>query len=248
MQQHLQELEQRWGLAVQSAGFGVWDLDVPGHLVRYSPQWKAMLGYGDGDEADSTAIWRARVHPEDLQPMLEALSGHLRGERPAYEIEFRLHAADGSWRWVLSRGRVVERNAQGEALRAVGTLTDLTGRREAERLRAERDGAIAASQAKSEFLSRMSHDLRTPLNAVLGFAQLLAQRVGEAPAHEQLRHIAHIEQSGWHLLRLIDQMLALSQAGSPPLELQTTLDAWESASHAAPPGAPGTRPAHAALR
>jgi PAS domain S-box-containing protein len=220
MQQDLLALEQRWGLALQSAGFGVWDLDVQAHRVRYSPQWKAMLGYGSSDEADSTSVWRERVHPQDLQAMLQALSSHLHGHRPAYEMEFRLRAADGSWRWVLSRGRVVERDAQGLALRAVGTLTDLSARREAEQLRAERDRALAASQAKSEFLSRMSHELRTPLNAVLGFAQLLSQRLGQATVQEQQRHIAQIEQSGWHLLRLIDQLLALSEAGSDQLDQQ----------------------------
>ena len=112
--------------------------------------------------------------------MLAALQAYLSGVRPAYQVEFRLRAADGSYRWVLSRGRVAERDADGAPLRAVGMLTDLTDRREAERLRMERDRAQAASEAKTAFLSRMSHELRTPFNAVLGFAQLLAPRLGDA--------------------------------------------------------------------
>lgn len=220
MRRDLQALEQRWGLALQSAGFGVWDLDVRSQTVHYSPQWKAMLGYEATDEPDSTATWRARVHPEDLQPMLESLSAHLAGRDPGYEMEFRLRAADGSYRWVLSRGRVVERDTQGQPLRAVGTLTDLTDRREAERLRIERDRAEAASNAKSEFLARMSHELRTPLNAVLGFAQLLSSRIGLAPPDEQRRHAAHIEQAGWQLLQMIDDVLDLSRIENGGLPLQ----------------------------
>ena len=184
-----------------------------------------LLGYDGVDGPDSTATWRGRVHPEDLAQMLAALSAHLRGLSPGYECEFRLRAADGSYRWVLSRGRVVERDEQGQALRAVGTLTDLTDRRQADVLRAERDRAEAANRAKSEFMSRMSHELRTPLNAVLGFAQLLSSRIGETKPDldMQRRHVAHIERAGWQLLSMVDKVLELSrlESGQVPLQIQT---------------------------
>ena len=220
MHNDLSPLEQRWGMAVQSAGFGVWDLDPCSQTVHYSPQWKAMLGYGSADEADSTATWRARVHPDDLQPMLGALTDYLEGRAPAYETEFRLRAADDSYRWVLSRGRVVARDAQGRPLRMIGTLTDLTDRKEADALRVARDRAEAANRAKTEFLSRMSHELRTPLNAVLGFAQLLSSRAGTLAVDDQRRYVAHIEQAGWHLLTMIDDMLDLSRVESGQLAMQ----------------------------
>ncbi|MFY9511683.1 MAG: PAS domain-containing protein [Rubrivivax sp.] len=214
MQNDLKLLEQRWGLALQSAAFGVWDLDPRAQLVHYSPQWKAMLGYGDSDEADSTGTWRDRVHPDDLRGMLQALLGHLDGRSEVYEHEFRLRAADGRWHWVLSRGRVVARDARGQALRMVGTLTDLSDRREAEALRLERDRHEAAHRVQTAFLSRMSHELRTPLNAVLGFAQLLKGRIGEADVDTQRHQVAQIEQAGWQLLAMIEQMLVRVEAAS----------------------------------
>ena len=246
MRDDLEQQEQRWGLALQSACFGVWDLDLRSQQVHYSPQWKALLGYGNSNEADSTTLWRSRVHPEDLQPMLKALGRHLAGTSPGYEMEFRLRAADGRYHWVLSRGRVVERDAQGQALRAVGTLTDLSDRHELEQTRLERDRAEAASRAASAFLSRISHELRTPLNAVLGFAQLLAKGLGKAPVEEQQRQVAQIEKAGWHLLRLIDELL---DQGRQSGQIEAPLDAerppvkppqaaWESASRAPPPGVP----------
>ena len=220
MRNDLKRLEQLWGMALQVAGFGVWDLDPRQQTVHYSPEWKAMLGYDSEDVADSTAVWRARVHPDDLQPMVDALTAHLKGSSPSYEFEFRLRAADGAYRWVLSRGRVVERDAQGQALRAVGTLTDLTDRRQAEALRVERDRAEVASRAKTEFLSRMSHELRTPLNAVLGFAQLLGSRLGEPQHAEQRRQVAHIERAGWQLLSMVDNVLDLSRVESGQLQMR----------------------------
>lgn len=221
VQRDLAALEQRWGLALQSAGFGVWDLDVPAQTVHYSPQWKVLLGYPGTDEADSTAVWRARVHPDDLQPMLAALTGHLAHQGAPYEMEFRLRSADGGYRWVLSRGRVVERDAVGRAVRAVGTLTDLSDRREAERLRIERNVAEAASRAKTAFLARMSHELRTPLNAVLGFAQLLSQPGGRLGADDRQRYVKHIEHAGWRLLQMVDDVLELSRVESGQLAVRS---------------------------
>ncbi len=211
MHRDLEHLEQRWGLALHSAGFGVWDLDVVMQRVHYSPQWKAMLGYGDVDEAEPSSTWRARVHPDDRPGMLAALARHLNGTDASYAHEFRLRAADGRWRWVLSRGRVVRRGPAGEPLRAVGTLTDLSDRREAELMRAQRDRAEAERHAMAELLSRMSHELRTPLNAVLGFAQLLGPRLDGAEVEAQRRDLAQIELAGWQLLALIDEMLQQSE-------------------------------------
>lgn len=211
MRDDLRDLQNRWELAIQSAGFGVWDLDPCEQTVHYSPQWKAMLGYDDRDERDSTACWRARVHPDDLEPMLQALQAHLDARSVAYEKEFRLRAADGRYRIVLSRGRVVARDTTGRALRVVGTLTDLTDRREAEYRRLELDRAEAASRAKLAVLGHVSHDLRTPLNAVLGFAQLLRQDLGKLEVERQREYLGGIERAGWELLQLIERMLQVCE-------------------------------------
>ena len=229
MQDELRSLEQRWGLALQSAQFGVWDLDLGRELVHYSPQWKAMLGYDDADMPDATSIWRGRVHPDDLDGMLDALRAYLDGRQPAYEREFRLRTASGAWRWVMSRGRIVERDAAGQPTRVVGTLVDLTDRREAEAMRIARDRAEAASQAKTEFISRMSHELRTPLNAVLGLAQLLEQQVGEpgADVEHQRGYLRQIELAGWHLLGLVEDVLDLAQVQSGKVQLAADAVALE---------------------
>jgi PAS domain S-box-containing protein len=211
--------ERPWDLAEQSAGFGIWDLDIANGQVHYSAHWKAMLGYPATEAPDSTEVWRARVHPEDLPAMVQALSNHLTGLSPAYAHEFRLMAADGSYRWVLSRGRLVERSPQGEPLRAVGTLTDLTDLRQENARRLAQERVVAAQLAQSELLSRMSHELRTPLNAVLGFAQLLALRIGHDHLDEQRRYVTHIEEAGWQLLRMVDDVLALSDLQSGRLQV-----------------------------
>ncbi len=210
------QLGDRWGLALQGADFGVWDLDPAKEQVHFSPYWKRRLGYDPDAGPDSTATWRGRVYPDDLAPMLEAQRVHLEGRAALYEMEFRLRCADGNYRWVLSRGRVAERDGAGAALRMVGTMTDVTHRREAEVLRLERDRAEAAARAKAEFLSRMSHELRTPLNAMLGFSQLLASSDGPVEEDIQRLYAGYIEKSGWQLLRMIESMLGQAPSGKAP--------------------------------
>jgi PAS domain-containing protein len=120
--------EERWRVALQDAVFGLWDLDPRNERVHYTPQWKARLGFPRIDSADSTAFWRSLVHPDDFNPMLRALRLHLDGYTHTYEARFRLRAGNFRYLPVLSRGRAVERDERGHALRMVGTMVDLTQR------------------------------------------------------------------------------------------------------------------------
>lgn len=198
--------QERWHLALDGASFGVWDLDPRAEQVHYSPAWKARLGLVPVDAPDSTAFWRERVHPDDLAPMLGALRSHIDGFTPTYEMQFRLRGASPGWRTMLSRGRVVERDERGQALRVVGTMIELSGR----------PAQPAAGPIERARRSRLSHDLRTPLHAILGLSYLLAQRAGETSADEQRRHLAAIEAAGRNLLERVDDLLDIAaRDGSP---------------------------------
>jgi hypothetical protein len=120
--------EQRWRRALENGTFGVWDLDPRCEMVHYSPEWKARLGFPRVHAPDSTGFWRCRVHPEDFDPMLGSLRSHIEGGSPTYDMRFRLRSNGSGYRTMLSRGRVVERDDEGNATRMVGTMVDLTGR------------------------------------------------------------------------------------------------------------------------
>ncbi|WP_457444899.1 PAS domain-containing protein [Roseateles sp. P5_E4] len=120
--------EIHWRQAIEAGELGVWDLRLDLETVHHSPQWKQQLGYPEPYSADSTHFWRCRVHPADLEGMLAAMSAHARGSQPSYEARFRLRSNGSGYRVVHSRGRVIERNAEGRAVRMVGTMIDLTER------------------------------------------------------------------------------------------------------------------------
>ena len=211
--------EQRWALALEGSGVGVWDWNPQTDAMFQSRVWKAMLGDAGHDFGATGAAWFERVHPDDLPALRHALDAHLQGRADRYAAEHRMRCADGNWKWVLTRGRVFARDAAGRAVRVVGTQSDVSERREAEVLRRERDLADAANRAKTDFLSRMSHELRTPLNAILGFAQLLVARTDAQAATEQRQQIQYIEQAGWHLLEMVNDMLDLTRIEAGQLEL-----------------------------
>lgn len=122
----LHESEARWQYALEGAGDGVWDWDVVTGEVRYSRQWKGMLGYAPEDLPDTYASWRDRVHPDDLARAEEALAAHIRGETPDYATEHRMRCKDGTYKWILDRGKIVARDDAGRGLRMIGTHADIS--------------------------------------------------------------------------------------------------------------------------
>jgi PAS domain S-box-containing protein len=208
-----------WKRALEGTGDGVWDWHVQEGREQLSPACKALYGYAPDELPDSPDALDARTHPDDLPGMCRARDDHFAGRTPTYVNEHRVQCKDGSWKWILSRGMLLSRDALGRPLRMVGTHTDITGRKQADALRAERDRAAAADVAKSQFLSRVSHELRTPLNAVLGFAQLLELSPGDG--ERQRQWVAQVLSAGRHLLALMDDVLDISSAQTGQLPMAT---------------------------
>src|SRR3990167_3416810 len=124
--------------------------------------------------------------------------------------------------WILSRGKVVSRGPDGSPTRLVGTHSDITLFKQAERAMREKHAAEAASAAKSEFLSRMSHEIRTPLNAVQGFAQLLGLQLRQSGAPEAPRtYVRQILHASQHLMGLVNDVLDLQQVEAGVLSLRS---------------------------
>lgn len=119
------EMQACWEFAVESAGDGLWDWNIQTGKVFFSDQWKKMLGFETDEITDSIEEWSARVHPDDLQKSREELNKHLNGEIPLYLTEHRMKCKDGSYKWILDRGKLIKVTDEGKPIRMIGIHTDI---------------------------------------------------------------------------------------------------------------------------
>ena len=117
-------------LALAGSETGTWDRDVVTGKIDYSPAWKSMLGYEEHEVSNRIEDAYLRVHPDDLAYVEESMQSHFENKTDSYVVEHRIRCKDGSYKWICSRGKVVERGSDGHALRMVGTSTDITALRQ----------------------------------------------------------------------------------------------------------------------
>ncbi len=131
-QEALLESELRWQFAIEGAGDGLWDWNVESGELFLSKQWKTMLGYEDHEIENSLDEWKKRIHPEDRERVHADVASHLEGGAPVYINEHRLLCKDGSYKWILDRGKVISRTIDGSPLRVIGMHSDISERKKAE--------------------------------------------------------------------------------------------------------------------
>jgi PAS domain S-box-containing protein len=214
----LETNEKRLHMALEANDQGLWDWSIVTGRVLFNDRLVEMLGYTKEEFGETVESWSQRIHPDDLPHVMEVLREHLEGRSDIYVVEHRLMTSSGEWLWVLDRGKVVTRGADGAPLRAIGTHTDIGERKRVEaELVAAKQAAEAAARAKAEFLAHMSHEIRTPMNGVIGMAQLL--EVADLPPKE--REISGIiRTSAETLLAIIDDILDLSKIESGRFDLE----------------------------
>ncbi|HIK10048.1 MAG TPA: response regulator [Oscillatoriaceae cyanobacterium M33_DOE_052] len=210
--------QERLQLALDSTEDGLWDWKIITNECYFSPRWFQMLEYQNGELDYLTSTWEQLIHPEDAERVAFTLQEHLAG-RGSYELEHRLRQKSGNWLWILARGKVVERDENGQPLRMVGTNIDITPRKQAEaELQQAKAMAEAANRAKSQFLANMSHEIRTPMNGILGMAGLLATTDLDA---EQKDFVDTIKTSADNLLVIINDILDFSKLEAGEMQLET---------------------------
>ncbi len=214
----LRESEQRFRNILNNVPIGVVYTDLNGQIIQANPRFCELTGY---EEHELLALRPLDYTlPEDVAQDASLTAQLARGEIPMYRRHKRYIAKGGGTVWVQATVSLL-RDAQGQPLHIVGVAEDITEHLKLEDAERAREAAEASNRAKSEFLSRMSHELRTPLNAMLGFAQLLELDQRQPLSASQQPWVSQIQQAGWHLLEMINDVLDLSRIESGNLRLRT---------------------------
>jgi PAS domain S-box-containing protein len=155
--QELNESTTRLELILSGAELGYWDWNIQTGEMTFSEGWVGLVGYSLEELTPDVRSWQRLVHPDDKAKVLSALRQHFRKKDSLFEVEHRLRHRDGHYVWVLNRGRVIERDAEGKALRACGTHLDISVRKQAGQAR---DLLAAAVEQFGESLVITDKDAR----------------------------------------------------------------------------------------
>ncbi|MFZ4590101.1 MAG: PAS domain S-box protein [Ignavibacteria bacterium] len=132
MEEELRKSEGLWKYALEGNGDGLWDWNIQTNEVFLSKRWKQMIGYEDNEIENNIDSWKSRVHPDDIDVVFEDINKHLQGETDSYVNEHRLRCKDNSYKWILDRGIIIERDKNNKPLRLLGTHVDITSRKQME--------------------------------------------------------------------------------------------------------------------
>jgi len=206
----LQAYHDRLEATMLAGNIAWWQMDLTDGSVAFNEQKAIMLGY-PMERFKKYTDFTALVHPEDYEPMMQAMRDYIEGRVDSYHCEYRIQAADGGYKWFRDTGSSFARDAAGQPTLVFGAAVDITELK-AVQLEAER-----ANHAKSEFLASMSHEIRTPLNAVIGYNQLMRQtKLDEL----QMEYAETSFEAAHNLLTILNDILDFSKIEAGQVELE----------------------------
>ncbi len=210
MGQALQESVERFNRAVQGSQEGLWDAKWttadwfnPSNPVYFSPRFKALLGYEDGEFANQMGCWMSHVHSEDRTELLTTLRHHLEVRAP-FDVEFRMVTKTGETRWFVARGKAIW-NEAGQPIHMSGSLRDITEHKDLE----EKLLQSQKLEAVGRLAAGVAHDFNNLLTPILGYADVL---LAKAPAGStEARRLGDIRRAALHGATLVRQLLAFGR-------------------------------------
>ena len=223
----LQELqlklsEQRFLFALEASSEGIWDLDVSSNTVFYSSQSVKMLEFEAKDTIDSIDLWDDRVHPEDKAKYLDDIASHINYKTPYYENAQRVMTLSGDYKWILSRGKIIERDSKGKPLRIIGTHTDISAQKEKEY------DLMQTLQIVSEQNSRLlnfAHIVSHNLRSHSGNIEMLLNIIGEETDPDFIiESYAHLKTSSQALSQTISHLKELVEIQSELVQKKENLN------------------------
>ncbi|MBD1865279.1 MULTISPECIES: PAS domain-containing protein [Trichocoleus] len=224
-EERLRKSAERLSIALTAAKLGDWSWSAATDIVVLSEPAAAMFGIPPGPSMTWTEM-QSLIHPEDRERTRLQIAQAI-AERSDYDIEYRVVHSHGAERWIASKGRA-QYDSSGQVLEMLGVVQDITARKQAEvereqllvREKTAREAAEQANRVKDEFLAVLSHELRSPLNPILGWSKLL--QTGKLDAAKTQQALQTIERNAQLQSELIEDLLSVSRILQGKLNLNVS--------------------------
>jgi len=188
---HIDEL--KWQFALENSNVGLWDWNAKTNEVFYSDTTKQLIGYKNSDIKNSDIQWDKRVHPEDKESYFKDYYAHLNGDLEHYKNEHRVRCKDGTYKWILDRGKVVTRDQNNKPLRIIGTVADITKRKKNEELLSANLELITNQNKRlHNFTHIVSHNLKTHIGNFKNILEFYEDANSEQEKEELFSHLKTI--------------------------------------------------------
>lgn len=173
IERELKESQEQLSLAIEGANLCVWDWNVITGKATVTPGWIESFGYSPGELEGNFNTFLKLIHPDDISAVNKAIEDHHKGYAPFYDVQCRTRSADGRWRWIYIRGKVIECDENGRPLRSIGIFQDITETR-------KNREALMEAHRRLNFLSSITrHDIINQITGILGYTELLGEIVPE---------------------------------------------------------------------
>lgn len=214
MEHLLRQSEERFRLTLDATSNGMWDRNLETDEVYYGANWASSLGYKEEDLRSGVITWQSLLHPDDKEETLQAVQDHIDGKTSFYIKEFRLLNSNQQYQWILARGKIIQRDEQGNPLRFVGTQTDITERKKGEEKLKQQSEKIRL------FAYSIAHDLKNPAISIKGLATRLHTLHQDMSQEDIKIYSSKILQSSEQIEELVDKLNVFVSTKESPLVVE----------------------------
>jgi len=200
----------KYKVALEISNIGLWDYYPKTKKAYYSKESINMIGFDANALKNVAKAWDDRVHPEDKAIYHGEFNLHLKGELDIYEIEYRILCKDGSYKWILDKGKIIEKDTEGNPLRIVGTHTDITSSKTNKR-KLEKNLQLITSQNKRlhNFTHIVSHNLKTHIGNFKNILEFYNDSDSEQEKEELMNHLKTISDSLTSTIVDLDDIISI---------------------------------------
>jgi len=202
--------DEKHKIALEISNVGLWDWDITSNKIFYSKESKQIIGYAEDELKNIFGVWGNQVHPNDREAYDGDFNSHLKGEIDLYENEYRIQCKDGSYKWILDKGKVVERDDNGKPSRVIGTHTDITKLKNNER-QLNKSLQLITSQNKRlySFTHIVSHNLKTHIGNLKNILEFYDEASSETEKKELVGHLQSISESLTTTIEDLDDIVSI---------------------------------------